>query len=78
MNYFDIELKAEKSKLRETVAYLHSLSGKLSEVQIFRLLVPVEVFEPEVKPRQPNIFNFFEKERAIKRRKQTISECINI
>ncbi|KAI9328556.1 hypothetical protein BD770DRAFT_449771 [Pilaira anomala] len=63
MNDFDIEFKAERSKLQETVAYLHSLSGKLSELQIFRLLVPVEVFEPEVKPRQPNTFNFFEKER---------------
>ncbi|KAI9329109.1 hypothetical protein BD770DRAFT_477957 [Pilaira anomala] len=75
MNDFDIEFKAERSKLQETVAYLHSLSGKLSELQIFRLLVPVEVFEPEVKPRQPNTFNFFEKERAIKRRKQTIRQA---
>ncbi|KAI9351668.1 hypothetical protein BD770DRAFT_393802 [Pilaira anomala] len=78
INDFDIELKAERSKLQETVAYLQSMSGKLSELQIFRLLVPVQVFEPEVKPRQPNTFNFFEKERAIKRRKQTISKCISI
>lgn len=76
MDDFDTLIEIESSNLKETVYYLKSVSFGVSELSIYRLLVPAEVFELETMPRQPNTSNIFQKERAIKRKRT--GECINI